>query len=110
MLLEKLSMNMSIKTEPSNLHEPKPSPESLIQKISEFLFDPDSELTFESWFQKCEDIFRVDLAHVPEHKIVRLLLRKLGSVEHKRFISYILSKEVRTFPSKNCPYSFEIIW
>ena len=93
MLLEKLSMNMSIKTESSNPLEPKPSPESLIQQISDFLFDPDSELTFESWFQKCEDIFRVDLAHVPEHNKVRLLLRKLGTVEHKRFINFILSKK-----------------
>ena len=73
--------------------EPKPFPESLIQRISEFLFDPDSELTFEPWFQKCEDIFRVDLAHVPEHNKVRLLLRKLGTVEHKRFINFILSKK-----------------
>ena len=94
MLLEKLSMNMSIKTESSTPPEPKPSPESLIQQIGDFLFDPDSELTFESWFQKCEDIFRVDLAHVPEHKKVRLLLRKLGTVEHKRFINFILPKKV----------------
>ena len=68
MLLEKLSMYMSIKFEPSNPIEPKPSPESLIQQVSEILFDPDSELTFDSWFQKCEGIFRVDLTHVSEHK------------------------------------------
>ena len=94
MLLEKFSMNMSIKSESSNLPKPKPSPEPLIQQISAFLFDPDSESTFESWFQKCEDIFRVDLAHVPEHKKVRLLLRKLGTVEHKRFINFILQNMV----------------
>ena len=56
-----------------------------------FLFDTDSELTFESWFQKCEDMFQVDLAHVPEHTKVRLFLRKLGTVENKRFINFILS-------------------
>ena len=84
---------MSIKTEPSKPPEPKPSPESLIQVISEFLFDPDSELTSESWFQKCEDIFRVDLAHVSEHEKVRVLLRKLGIVEHKSFMNFVLLKK-----------------
>ena len=92
MLLEKLSVNMSIKTDPSNPSEPKPSPESLIQQICEF-FDPDFELTFESWSQKCEDIFHVDLEHVRKHKKVRLLLRKLGTVEHERFINLILPKK-----------------
>ena len=77
MLLEKLSMKMNIKTEPSNPPEPKQSPESLIQQISEFLFDPYPELTFESWFQKCEDIFWVDLAHVPEHKKSQTALTKI---------------------------------
>ena len=44
MLLEKLSMNMNIRTESSNPPEPKPFPESLIQQISEFLFDRDAEV------------------------------------------------------------------
>ena len=35
-LIEKLSMNVNIKTEPLKPHEPKPSSESLIQQISEF--------------------------------------------------------------------------
>ena len=73
MLLEKLSVNMSIKIEPSNPPETKPSPELVVHQISEFLFDPDTELTFEPWFQKCKNIFRVDLAYVPEHTKGRLL-------------------------------------
>ena len=97
MLLEKLSMNMSIKTESSNPPEPKPSPESLIQQASEFLFDPDSELTFESWFQKCEDIFRVDLAHVPDHS-------------YENYVFYSSEKVRGHFLRRNSPYSFEIIW
>ena len=51
-------------------------------------------IAIEYWFQKCEDIFRVDIAHVPEHRKVRLLLRKLGAVEHKRFINFILLNKV----------------
>ena len=91
---------MSIKTEPSKPPQPKPSPESLVQQTCEFLFDPDTELTFESWFQKCKDIFRVDLAHVPEHAKVRLLLRQLGTVEHKRFMCFILPKKVEDISMK----------
>ena len=41
-LLEKLSMNMNFETEPSDPPEPKRTPESLIQQISE------SGPTFES--------------------------------------------------------------
>ena len=54
-----LFLNMNIRTESSNPPEMKPSTNSWIQKISEYLLDPDSGLTFESWFQKCEDIFHM---------------------------------------------------
>ena len=78
----------------SNPPETKPSPELVVHQISEFLFNPDTELTFETWFQKCKYIFRVDLANVPEHTKVKLLLRQLGTVEHKRFMCFILPKKV----------------
>ena len=98
---ENIYLNMNIINEPSHSPEPKPSPEFLLQQISEFLFDSESRITLESWFQKCESIFRIDLAHVLEHKNVRLLLRKLDTVEHKRFMNFNLPKKrLRIFPSK----------
>ena len=39
---------MNSRTDSSNQTEPKPSPESLIHQIKEFLFNSDSGFTFES--------------------------------------------------------------
>ncbi|KAF6775728.1 hypothetical protein AHF37_05050 [Paragonimus kellicotti] len=71
------------------------TPESMIQQVSEFHFDAIGGVTFDSWFHKYEDIFRVEMAQLPEDKKTRLLLRRLGTTEHERFVNFILPKHPR---------------
>ncbi|VDP83462.1 unnamed protein product, partial [Schistosoma curassoni] len=52
--------------------------ESYLNPIPEFIFDADSGHTFEAWFGRVEDIFRVEFATMDDAKKVRLLLQKLG--------------------------------
>ena len=78
MLFKKLSLNKNIKTEPSNFSD------WLVQQRSEFFIYSESGLTFKSWFQGCEGIFRIDQADVPEHR--------------------------RYFIQRNSSYPIEIIW
>ena len=67
---------MNIKTESPNFSD------WLVQQRSEFFIYSESGLTFESWFQGCEGIFRIDQADVPKHKDISfngtvLILSKL---------------------------------
>ncbi|CAI2739080.1 unnamed protein product, partial [Dicrocoelium dendriticum] len=60
----------------------KPSADAMISSVNEFIFDPDSGLIFDAWFRRYEDVFRAELSGLDDASKVRLLLRKLGTVEH----------------------------
>ncbi|VDL90102.1 unnamed protein product [Schistocephalus solidus] len=62
---------------------------------TEFLYDPQAHITFDSWYKRYEDFFSVDLAAQDNAWMVRLLLRKLGPIEHERYAYLILSKNPR---------------
>ena len=76
-----------------------PSSASLMEKLShsltEFVYLPEENVTFEAWYRRYEDIFRVDGKSLDEASLVRLLLRKLGPSEHERYCNYILPKNPR---------------
>ncbi|VUZ50840.1 unnamed protein product [Hymenolepis diminuta] len=59
----------------------------MIQKRSLFLMNG---------FISAKDIFRKDLADIPEEKRVRLLLWPLKTAEHKKLNSYIRPKKLST--------------
>ncbi|BHF65205.1 hypothetical protein SprV_0200821500 [Sparganum proliferum] len=63
--------------------------------ITEFLYDPQAHITFDSWYKRYEDMFSVDLAARDDAWKVRLLLRKLGPAEHERYANFILPKNPR---------------
>ncbi|CAH8624674.1 unnamed protein product [Dicrocoelium dendriticum] len=65
----------------------------LTNSITEFHYDADSESTFEAWFKRWEDMFQTDFSRQDDSWKVRLLLRKLGTNEHTRFLDHILPKE-----------------
>ncbi|CAH8499886.1 unnamed protein product [Dicrocoelium dendriticum] len=90
-LIETLTRNLSLQPATTNDHC-KPSVDSLINGITEFSFDPDSGLIFDTWFRRYEDIFRTELSNLDDPSKVRVLLRKLGAVEHERYVNYILPK------------------
>ncbi|CAH8535475.1 unnamed protein product [Dicrocoelium dendriticum] len=75
----------------------KPSADAMISSVNEFIFDPDSGLIFDAWFRRYEDVFRAELSGLDDASKVRLLLRKLGTVEHDRYINYILPNNAHDF-------------
>nr|VZI21223.1 unnamed protein product [Spirometra erinaceieuropaei] len=71
------------------------SVDHIASSITEFLYDPQAHITFESWYKRYEDLFSVDLAAQDDAWKVRLLLRKLGPAEHERYANFILPKNPR---------------
>ncbi|XP_062702811.1 uncharacterized protein K02A2.6-like [Aedes albopictus] len=67
--------------------------ESLSSAINEFNYDPEAGITFEAWFAKYEDLFEEDARALDGPAKVRLLLRNLSTVAHKKYVSYILPKK-----------------
>lgn len=78
-----------------------PNPEvildSLAANIKEFLYDPENHSTFAAWFSRYEDLFAKDAARIDDEAKVRLLLRRLGTNEHYRYISFILPRSPKDF-------------
>ncbi|XP_052895504.1 uncharacterized protein LOC128302731 [Anopheles moucheti] len=88
--------------QPEQHPPPKPSNpelilEALASNITEFHYDADAGVTFESWYARYDDLFAQDAARLDDASKVRLLGRKLGAAEHARFINYILPRSARDF-------------
>ncbi|CAI2725915.1 unnamed protein product [Schistosoma spindalis] len=71
--------------------------DSVINDIREFNFDGAAGVTFDSWFKKYEDLFYIDLCKLDDASKVRILLRKLGTMEYERYSNFILPKNPRDF-------------
>lgn len=67
--------------------------EALSTNISEFTFDPDNGITFEKWFSRYAELFENDARKLDDAAKVRLLLRKLDTTSHSRYVNYILPKQ-----------------
>ncbi|XP_062557959.1 uncharacterized protein K02A2.6-like [Armigeres subalbatus] len=78
-----------------------PNPEiildSLANNIKEFLYEPESSITFAAWYARYDDLFEKDTARLDDEAKVRLLMRKLGAVEHERYVSFILPKVPKVY-------------
>ncbi|XP_062714268.1 uncharacterized protein LOC134291026 [Aedes albopictus] len=66
--------------------------ESLSSNITEFAFDEENGVTFGRWFDRYQDLFENDARQLEDAAKVRLLLRKLDTPSHSRYINYILPK------------------
>ena len=73
--------------------------EALASNISEFRYDAESGATFKAWFERYEDLFLRDASRLDDGAKVRLLGRKLGTVEHARYTSFILPRAPRDSPN-----------
>nr|VZI25731.1 unnamed protein product [Spirometra erinaceieuropaei] len=78
--------------------------------ITEFLYDPQAHITFDSWYKRYEDLFSVDLAAQDDAWKVRLLLRKLGPAEHERYANFILPKNPREVAFKDTVHTLSQIF
>ncbi|CAH8561864.1 unnamed protein product [Schistosoma margrebowiei] len=67
-----------------------PSVDGITNSISEFHYDPESNVTFDMWFRRYEDLFKFDFANQDDAWKVRLLLRKLGPSELDKYCNLIL--------------------
>ena len=90
-LVETLMKTMSLKNFSTSSGLPSSS-EAVLSAVTEFQFDIEAGHTFNVWFKKYEDIFRVEFNDFDDQWKVRHLLRKLGNVEHERFTNFILPK------------------
>ena len=57
---------------------------TMYNSIETFEYVPENDKTLEAFYRRYEDIFNVAC-----EKKVRLLLRKLGTTEHNRFVDFI---------------------
>lgn len=71
--------------------------ESLSSNVTEFSYDPDGGSTFEIWYRRYEDLFLLDGSKLDDAARVRLLLRKLNTSAHERYVNCILPKHPREF-------------
>uniref|UniRef100_A0A182X2M4 DUF7083 domain-containing protein n=1 Tax=Anopheles quadriannulatus TaxID=34691 RepID=A0A182X2M4_ANOQN len=62
--------------------QPEQVIEALSRNITEFRFDDESGITFRAWFSRYDELFKKDAARIDDAAKVRLLLRKLGPMEH----------------------------
>lgn len=81
------------------LAQPTPTPsnpeqtlEALATNISEFSFDAENGVTFDKWYSRYTDLFETDARNLDDAAKVRLLLRKLDTPSHSRYVNYILPK------------------
>ena len=68
------------------------SQSEILSAMDIFIYNVEENLTFEKYYRRYEDIFQIDFKSWPDQKKLRLLLRKLGSAEHSKFVDYILPK------------------
>ncbi|VDM03036.1 unnamed protein product [Schistocephalus solidus] len=64
---------------------------------TEFIYNPDSSVTFNAWFKCLEDIIRVEFAKFDDAWKVHLSLRKLGNNQHEPYTDMLLPKNPREF-------------
>ncbi|VDP59577.1 unnamed protein product [Schistosoma mattheei] len=73
----------------------------VINAIYEFNFDGVAGVTFDSWFNKYDDLFHIDLCRLDHVSKVKILRRKLGATECERYSNFILPKNSRDFDLMN---------
>ena len=68
--------------------------------IDNFTYSPDEDKTFASYFRRVEDVYKIDCEKWADSKKVCLLLQKIGTTEHNKFVDYILPRKTSnlTFP------------
>ena len=75
--------------------------EALANAMTEFNYDPESNLTFENWYARHEDTLKCDAACLDDAARVRLLLRKLSDTTHAEYMNHILPSQTRDFSFKD---------
>ena len=97
-LIQTLTQNLSLQsTSPQSSQENQPPAEFFGNSITEFHYDPEADVTFESWFRRYEDLFRIEYSKFSDDWKVRLLLRKLSPSAYEKYSDFILPKKRNDF-------------
>uniref|UniRef100_A0A915E656 Peptidase A2 domain-containing protein n=1 Tax=Ditylenchus dipsaci TaxID=166011 RepID=A0A915E656_9BILA len=80
--------------------QPNPAPidrlmQSLSLRLSEFVYDPDENDTFDRWYARYQDVFTADAEVLDDATKARLLVSRLGKTEFQRFANNILPQQPR---------------
>ena len=67
------------------------SQDAIVNVIAEFNYMPAKEGTFLPYFYRYNNLYKIDCAYWSDHRKVRLVLRKLDTVEHTKFVNYIVT-------------------
>ena len=68
---------------------------TMYSTIETFEYVPENDKTFDGFYRRYEGVFNVDSKEWSNDKKVRLLLRKLCTTEHSRFVDFILKKNTK---------------
>lgn len=82
---------------PQNLSNTESILYNLSNQITEFQYDPDSNSFFGSWYKRFKSLFLNDTNNLNDAAKVQLLLRKLQTTCHERYLSLILPKAPEDF-------------
>ncbi|XP_062713844.1 uncharacterized protein K02A2.6-like [Aedes albopictus] len=66
--------------------------ETLSKTLPEFSYDPQNGVVFDKWYARHQEVFTKGGAALDEVDRVRLLLQKLNSVDHDRYVNFILPR------------------
>ncbi|KAK5981553.1 Retroviral aspartyl protease [Trichostrongylus colubriformis] len=67
---------------------------ALSNRIEQFSFDPDADMSFSKWFSRCKDVFSEDAKQLTESSKVRLLCEKLDSITFYKYQRHVLPRDV----------------
>ncbi|XP_055604554.1 uncharacterized protein LOC129752801 [Uranotaenia lowii] len=66
--------------------------DSLPYHVKEFRYDPENNIRFSAWYARYKDLFEQNASRLDSDAKVRLLLQKMGSAEHERYVNFLLPK------------------
>ncbi|XP_065092789.1 uncharacterized protein K02A2.6-like [Ochlerotatus camptorhynchus] len=69
--------------------------EALSKTLPEFSYDPQNGVVFDKWYARHQEVFSKGGAALEEADRVRLLLQKLNSMDHDRYVNFILPRTPR---------------
>ncbi|XP_058980356.1 uncharacterized protein K02A2.6-like [Musca domestica] len=76
---------------PQTSNSSKAAPmESLAQSMTAFVYEPESGLIFQAWYNRFVHVFEKEASSLEEHDKVALLWRKMSNQVHERFANYVL--------------------
>src|SRR5699024_3241476 len=75
---------------------PGPSIDALESIITEFQYDTEDDVTFESWYERYRDIFEEETKTLEEKARVRLLLRHLSTRVNTQYRDHLAPVDVQS--------------